>query len=583
MASGSFVLEARLAAIKNVVGGKVDKREPSSGADLSHRFGSLGVDEVSRARFAFAAFGGGHCGRIDQKVEVSFLQVAAESFGVGKVDSGTGQGHDLMAGLPVPRKKATDFTSGAGEKDPHGVSLVNSRKTQPKLVKVTVEGKLGMMLPQEIIRKKRDGRELSQAEILFFASGIADNSISEGQIAAFAMAVYFKGMTLEERVALTEGMRDSGQVLRWEGMDGPVIDKHSTGGVGDNVSLMLGPLVAACGGFVPMISGRGLGHTGGTLDKLDSIPGYNTSPSEATFRKVVADCGVAIIGQTGELAPADRRFYATRDVTATVESIDLITASILSKKLAAGLEALVMDVKVGSGAFMPSYEDSRNLAESIVGVANGAGVKTSALITDMNQPLCSAAGNAVEVRDAIAFLTGKNRRARLHEVVMELAAELLVLGGLHQQTQEARTALEKALSSGKAAEVFSKMVSSLGGPSDLIDNVDKYLPQATVVREVTLPEEGYIAAIDTRRLGLIVVEMGGGRRRSEDKIDHSVGLSDIMEKGQFVEGGSSICRIHGRSESEVQHASKQVEEAFELSGKIPNANESSPIREILRG
>ncbi|MFT6596666.1 MAG: thymidine phosphorylase, partial [Akkermansiaceae bacterium] len=276
------------------------------------------------------------------------------------------------------------------------------------------------MIPQEIIRKKRDGQALTRKEIAFFSKGIADQSISEGQIAAFAMAVFFQGMTLDERVALTEGMRDSGETLSWPELDGPVIDKHSTGGVGDNVSLMLGPLVAACGGFVPMISGRGLGHTGGTLDKLDSIPGYQTMPSNALFRKVVKDCGVAIIGQTASLAPADKRFYATRDITATVESLDLITASILSKKLAAGLEALVMDVKTGSGAFMKDYADAKALAESIVGVANGAGVKTSALVTDMNESLAGSAGNSLEVLDAICFLKGEGDRPRLETVVMSL-------------------------------------------------------------------------------------------------------------------------------------------------------------------
>ena len=437
------------------------------------------------------------------------------------------------------------------------------------------------MLPQEIIRKKRDGDVLSKEEILFFSKGIGDHSISEGQIAAFAMAVFFQGMTLDERVALTEGMRDSGSVLRWEGMDGPVIDKHSTGGVGDNVSLMLGPLIAVCGGFVPMISGRGLGHTGGTLDKLDSIPGYNTSPDEATLRKVVADCGVAIIGQTGELAPADKRFYATRDITATVESIDLITASILSKKLAAGLEALVMDVKTGNGAFMATYEESRSLAQSIVGVANGAGVKTSALITDMNEPLCSAAGNSLEVRDAISFLTGSNQRKRLHEVVMELSAELLLLGGLYESNEAARKALEAALSSGRAAEVFARMVSGLGGPTDLLEKVDDYLPLATFIEEVPARKDGFVEAVDTRSLGLAVVELGGGRRRAEDSIDFVVGLSDFVERGQHVEKGECLCRVHARTEDAAKVAAEQVSRSIQLSNDEPEL--ASAVVETLRG
>lgn len=420
------------------------------------------------------------------------------------------------------------------------------------------------MLPQEMIRKKRDGQALSKEEVLAFAKGIGDGSISEGQIAAFAMAVFFQGMTLDERVALTEGMRDSGSVLRWQGMDGPVIDKHSTGGVGDNVSLMLGPLIAACGGFVPMISGRGLGHTGGTLDKLDSIPGYNTSPDEKVLRRVVGDCGVAIIGQTGELAPADKRFYATRDVTATVESIDLITASILSKKLAAGLEALVMDVKVGNGAFMASFESSQSLAQSIVGVANGAGVRTSALITDMNEPLCSAAGNALEVRDAIAYLKGENQRPRLHEVVIGLSAELLVLGGLAASEAEAEALLEQALASGKAAEIFGKMAAGLGGPVDLVEDPARYLPQADFVKEVPAPREGFLVGVQTRELGLAVVELGGGRRRAEDGIDYAVGLSDFASLGQKLAAGDPLCRIHAHSEADAQRAEAQVLAAYQI-------------------
>lgn len=406
---------------------------------------------------------------------------------------------------------------------------------------------------------------LSGEEIGFFARGIGDGSISEGQIAAFAMAVYFQGMSLEERVALTEGMRDSGEILRWQGMDGPVLDKHSTGGVGDNVSLMLGPLVAACGGYVPMISGRGLGHTGGTLDKLEAIPGYDTKPSSARFREVVKGCGVAIIGQTGELAPADQRFYATRDVTATVESIDLITASILSKKLAAGLEALVMDVKTGSGAFMVDYEDARALAKSIVAVGNGAGVRTSALITDMNEALAGSAGNALEVHEAIRFLRGEGERSRLETVVMSLAAELLVQGGLAEDREGARRDLKKALSSGKAAQAFSQMVKGLGGPADLLERPTEYLPTAKVIKEVAAPKAGWVERMDTRSLGLAVVELGGGRRRAEDEIDHAVGLSEIVELGSRVEEGEALCVIHGRSAEVAAEVRKRILRAIEIS------------------
>src|SRR3954447_16553812 len=283
------------------------------------------------------------------------------------------------------------------------------------------------LLPQEIIRTKRDGGVLPAEQIQDFIEGLTTGRVSEGQAASFAMAVFFRGLSLPERVALTRAMTLSGEVLQWD-LPGPVLDKHSTGGVGDTVSLALAPAVAACGGYVPMISGRGLGHTGGTLDKLDAIPGYVSQPDIHTFRRVTREVGCAIIGQTADLAPADKRLYAIRDVTATVESIDLITASILSKKLAAGLQGLVMDVTFGSGAFMNNAEDAKSLAESLVLVANGAGLPTSALLTDMNQPLASAAGNAVEVAYAVDYLTGRRREPRFHEVTVALSAEMLVLG-----------------------------------------------------------------------------------------------------------------------------------------------------------
>src|SRR5919112_429067 len=319
------------------------------------------------------------------------------------------------------------------------------------------------LLPQEIIRVKRDGGVLEPEHINEFIEGLTTGRVSEGQAAAFAMAVFFRGLSVPERVALTRAMTRSGEVLRWD-LPGPVLDKHSTGGVGDAVSLALAPAVAACGGFVPMISGRGLGHTGGTLDKLDAIPGYASQPSIETFRRVTREVGCAIIGQTADLAPADKRLYAIRDVTATVESIDLITASILSKKLAAGLHGLVMDVKFGSGAFMDNAADARALAESLVLVANGAGLPTSALLTDMNEPLASAAGNAVEVAYTIDYLTGRRRDPRFHEVTVALSAEILVLGRLADDTAEARSKIEKAIASGQAAEIFGRMVVALGGP-----------------------------------------------------------------------------------------------------------------------
>jgi thymidine phosphorylase len=432
-------------------------------------------------------------------------------------------------------------------------------------------------LPQEIIRKKRDGITLSTEEITFFAQGIGDGSISEGQIAAFAMAVFFQGLTMDERVSLTLAMRDSGDVLNWYSLrkKGPIIDKHSTGGVGDVVSLILGPLLAACGGYVPMISGRGLGHTGGTLDKLESIPGYNAFPDNAQFHKVVEDVGVAIIGQTGNLAPADKRFYATRDVTATVESIDLITASILSKKLAAGLDALVMDVKVGKGAFLPSYEASRELAQSIVEVATRAGTPTTALLTDMNQCLASSAGNAVEVMETVRFLRNEYRNPRLNTVVFKLCAELLQGAGLVKDPDTAMETLENHLVSGKAAEIFGRMVSGLGGPKDFVERPEKYLKEAEVIRPVFPNTEGVVTSMDTYGIGMLVVKMGGGRSRTEDKINHAVGLSQIAGLGTTVDGAWPLCMVHAACEKDFELAEVTIKKAFTIGEAM-----DSEVREI---
>ncbi|WP_116475575.1 thymidine phosphorylase [Zobellella maritima] len=425
------------------------------------------------------------------------------------------------------------------------------------------------MLPQEIIRHKRDGLELSPEEIACFVQGIGDGSISEGQIAAFAMAVYLNDMRDRERIALTLAIRDSGDVLNWSEMDlhGPVLDKHSTGGVGDLVSLVLGPWVAACGAHVPMISGRGLGHTGGTLDKLEAIPGYNITPSNADFRRLVKEVGVAIIGQTGSLATADKRLYSVRDVTATIESIPLIVASILGKKLACGLDALVMDVKLGSGAFMPNASASRELAEAIVTVANGAGTPTRALLTDMNQVLATSAGNAVEVVEAIAMLKGDIRTGRLFEVSEALAIEMLLAGKLAGDEQEARGKLYGALSSGQAAERFERMVASLGGPSDILDNADRYLPEAAVIRPVYPEREGYVSDMDTRAVGMAVVELGGGRRRPEDKIDHSVGLTRVVGIGDRLDTQTPLAFIHARSAEDYEVAARQLRAAITVGEK----------------
>jgi thymidine phosphorylase len=430
-----------------------------------------------------------------------------------------------------------------------------------------------MFLPQEIIRKKRDGGVLSAQEIEFFVRGIPDGSVTEGQIAALAMAVYFQDMTMDERVAFTLAMRDSGQVMEWRSLNlpGPVLDKHSTGGVGDVVSLMLGPMVAACGGFVPMISGRGLGHTGGTLDKFDSIPGYCTVPDPELFRKVVRDVGVAIIGQTAQLAPADKRFYSIRDTTATVESVAMITGSILSKKLSAGLDALVMDVKVGCGAFMPSFEKSVALAESIVAVGNGAGTRTSAILTGMNESLGPAAGNALEVRLAMDYLAGRSRPARLHEVTMALCAEMLVISGLAGSDEQARARLQAALDSGEAAERFARMVKALGGPADLMERPDAYLEQAPVVVPGPAPAAGYASATDCRALGLAVVSLGGGRVRPQDPIDFAVGLVGLVELGDRIEAGQPLALVHARTQAAAEKAVREVQAAYQIGAAKPAA------------
>ncbi|HTM77428.1 MAG TPA: thymidine phosphorylase [Devosia sp.] len=427
-----------------------------------------------------------------------------------------------------------------------------------------------VFLPQEIIARKRDGQALAPDEIAAFIKGFASGSVSDAQAAAFAMAVYFRDMTMPERVALTLAMRDSGMVLDWSDLDGPVADKHSTGGVGDNVSLMLAPILAAIGIYVPMISGRGLGHTGGTLDKFDAIPGYATSPDNALFRKVVKAAGCAIIGQTADLAPADKTLYAIRDVTGTVESIPLITASILSKKLAAGLGALILDVKTGSGAFMPTLEKSRALATSLVDVANGAGLKTGALITDMNEPLASAAGNGLEVRNAVDFLTGRHQDPRLKEVTLALCAVVAEMCGRAKSVEAGRKLVEDALSSGRATERFAKMVAALGGPADFIERMDSHLAPAPIVRDVFATGQGTITAIDTKGVGMAVVILGGGRTTPSDAIDHSVGFDRLLGLGAQADPSMPIARLHARDEASAAEAEQRLKSAYRLGEHAPN-------------
>lgn len=438
-------------------------------------------------------------------------------------------------------------------------------------------------LPQELIRLKRDGQALPEEDIHAFIQGIADNRISDAQIGAFTMAVFLNGMSKEEVVALTTATRDSGQVMQWASFNlpGPVVDKHSTGGVGDLVSLILGPWVAACGAFVPMISGRGLGHTGGTLDKLEAIPGYDPYPSPQRFGRVVTSTGVAIIGQTGNLAPADKRLYGVRDVTATVESIALITASILGKKLASGLDALVMDVKVGNGAFMPTPEKSRELATSIARVATQAGTPTTALLTDMSQPLAPCAGNAVEMVETLALLRGERSKSRVMQVTRELAVEMLMAGKLAASRKDALAKLQKALTSGAAAEVFARMVSELGGPTDFMERSNHYLASAAVVQAVYPEQSGIVQRFDTRAVGMSVVELGGGRLRNDASIDHSVGFSDIAAIGEYVDHQRPLAKVHARNEDAAKRAAARLRAAITV-GETP-AEAVPTIYETLHG
>jgi thymidine phosphorylase len=420
------------------------------------------------------------------------------------------------------------------------------------------------VLAAEVIRRKRDGAALTRGELEFLVAGITDGSLSDAQVGALAMALFLRGMEPDERVALTAAMTRSGTVLDWD-LDRPVLDKHSTGGVGDKVSLMLAPIVAACGGAVPMISGRGLGHTGGTLDKLDSVPGYETRPDLERLRAVVADVGCAIVGQTAELAPADRRLYAIRDATGTVESIPLIVASILSKKLAAGLDALVMDVKFGSGAFLPAREDAEELARALVEVAGGAGLPTVALLTDMDQVLGTTAGNAVEMREAIDYLTGEEREPRLHEVTMALAASLIEQGGL---AEDGRAAAERALDSGAAAERFAAMVRALGGPADVLDSPG--LATAPVTRAATPERPGVVTGMNCRDVGLVVTGLGGNRRREDDQIDYGVGLSHVAAIGTEVGPDTPLALVHARGDASAEEAASALRRAVQVSSEPPS-------------
>ena len=426
-----------------------------------------------------------------------------------------------------------------------------------------------MMDARTIIARIRDGQPPSAEEIGWFAAGLASGAVTDAQAGAFAMAVLLKGLGEAGRIALTRAMRDSGQVLTWD-LDGPVIDKHSTGGIGDCVSLLLAPALAACGAYVPMISGRGLGHTGGTLDKLESIPGFRTGLSEDQLRRQIKGVHCAIVSASKEIAPADRRLYAIRDVTGTVESIDLITASILSKKLAAGLEALVLDVKCGSGAFMKRMEDAEALARALVATAQGAGCMTSALITDMTQPLATAAGNALEVIEVMETLTGTSVNAALWDITVALGGEALALGGIAADALDGEGRIAQALESGAAAEVFGRMVTAQGGPADFVDRWPDRLPAATVIRDVPSLTRGYVTAIDGQALGLAVVHLGGGRQREGDRVNPSVGLSDLAGIGEEIGRGDPLAMVHAATEEQAEAAIRTLQAAYLLAGSVPD-------------
>ncbi|MEM6387485.1 MAG: thymidine phosphorylase [Pseudomonadota bacterium] len=420
-----------------------------------------------------------------------------------------------------------------------------------------------------IISKVRDGEEPSQSELNWFAGGMASGRVTDAQAGAFAMAVLLKGLSEEGRVALTLAMRDSGDVLSWD-LGKPVVDKHSTGGLGDCVSLLLAPMLAAAGVPVPMISGRGLGHTGGTLDKLEAIPGVQTDVGESRFRAMMDDIGCAIVSADRKMAPADKRLYAVRDVTGTVPSVDLITASILSKKLAAGLDALILDVKCGSGAFMETEDDARALAKSLVKTASGAGCRTAALITDMGQPLAPATGNALEVAVVMEALTAP-KNSRLVDLTLALGAEVMVLAGYDTAPEVAAVKLRDTLTNGMARQTFDAMVVALGGPPGFSDTWRQRLPEANVIREIAAPRAGKIATLDGYAIGMGVVHLGGGRLTETDRIDPSVGYSDILPIGSEVSIGTPVARLHAASEKAAQRAERAFLSALTI------ADEATPV------
>ena len=434
------------------------------------------------------------------------------------------------------------------------------------------------MIPHEIIRKKREKNHLSEEEIKLFVDGLTDGSFSDSQIASMSMAILLNNMSEEETLYLTKAMTESGDQLNWKNIvdSDLVCDKHSTGGVGDKVSLILAPILAACDVYVPMISGRGLGHTGGTLDKFDSIPGYNTQPSIEKFQKVVKDVGCAIIGQTSNLAPADKKLYSIRDAVGTVESIPLITSSILSKKIASGLKSLVLDVKVGNGSFNATNKIATDLASSLVRVAKNSGLKSQAILTDMNQVLGWNAGHSLEVKESVNYLTSAKRNIRLEKITNELAASILMMTK-NITKNEAYKKIEIVVNSGKAAEKFDKMVQELGGNKNFIEKFNNYLPSSNFVGEIRPSNSGTINNIETRKLGLLLIELGGGRKKIEDKIDYSVGYEEVKNVGDDVDPSASLLKVHTSSKEIFEKYKEEIKKCFILSDQ-----KSLPLKEIYQ-
>jgi pyrimidine-nucleoside phosphorylase len=438
------------------------------------------------------------------------------------------------------------------------------------------------MRPQDIIRKKRDGGELSADEIKFFVSGVTSGSIADYQSTALLMAIFLKGMTDAEQASLTEAMLHSGEILDFSDVPKPKADKHSTGGVGDKTSLLIAPFAAAAGICVPMISGRGLGHTGGTLDKLESIPGYRVDLSLKEFRAVLDRAGFAMNGQTAEIAPADKKLYALRDATATVEAIPLIVASIISKKGAAGLDAMVIDVKTGSGAFMREPDRARALARALVTTGNRLGVRSQALITDMNQPLGRAVGNSLEVLECIELLRGEvNEGARpVLDLSIELAARMIVLSGLESSVEAARLRVQEIHRSGAALECFRKNVEAQGGDPRVCDDPAATLPLTEKAIKVESPRSGFVVKVETEEIGHAIAEAGGGRVRMEDQIDLAVGFLAGVKIGNEIRSGDPIGLVYCEDADRGQLAAARIKAAYEI-GDAPPAELPVLIKEVI--